>query len=170
MLYLKPAGKDADADEGGEIERVFRGGAIVLAIDVRGWRESGPPKEKNSGYPVSYQTAIRGILVGKPVPGMQTFDALNATAYLASRPDVDPRHLSVYSKGSASALGIYAAVLNPRVERVVSDQSPESYLALTQKKIHIDIPGIVVPGVLQDFDLPDLIRILGPRFRVLPLR
>lgn len=166
VLYLNPEGKAADAAEGGEIDELSHQGAIVLAIDARGWGESAPLKVKNSGYKASYQTAMRAILVGKPLPGMQTLDVLNAFAYLAARPDVDGQHISLYTKGAASILGIYAAVLEPRIESVVSDQAPESYLALTQMKIHGDITGIVVPGVLHDFDLPDLIRILGSRFRV----
>lgn len=169
VLYLNPAGKGADAGEGGQSEKLCREGVIVLAIDLRGWGESAPLKSKNSGYSIAYQTSMRGILVGKPLPGMQTFDALSAIAYLASRPDADPRHISVYTRGSAAALGIYAALLDARIDAVVSDRSPESYLALTQEKIHSDISGLVVPGVLRDFDLPELIRMLGPRFRISPL-
>jgi len=166
VLYLNPAGKDADAGEGGAIEKLSREGAIVLAIDARGWGESTPRKALNSGYTIMYQTAMRGILVGKPLPGMRTFDVLGAVAYLASRPDVNPRHISVYAKGTAAALGIYAAVLDSRIERVESDEAPQSYLALADEKMHDDISGIVLPGVLRDFDLPGLIRMLGPRFRV----
>ena len=109
---------------------------------------------------------MRAILVGKPLPGMQTFDVLNAFTYLASRPDVDGRHVSLHTKGTAAALGIYAAVLEPRIENVVSDQSPESFLDLSRMKIHDDIAGLIVPGILRDLDVPDLIRVLGPRFRV----
>ena len=150
-----------------KIERLCREGAIVFAIDPRGWRESAPPKAKSSSYTRSYQTAMRGILVGKPLPGMQTFDVLNAFSYLASRPDIDPQRISIHTKGAASAIGIYAAVLEPRIQSIISDQFPQSYLDLTRLKIHDDIAGLVVPGVLCDFDLPDLIGILGPRFRTL---
>ena len=166
ILYLNPAGKAADASEGGEIDGLSRQGAIVLAIDARGWGESAPSLVKNSGYKTSYQTAMRAILVGKPLPGMQTFDVLNAFSYLAGRPDVDKEHISLYTKGAGSILGIYAAVLEPRIETVVSDQAPQSFLALTREKMHGDITGILVPGILRDFDVPDLTRILGSRFRV----
>jgi hypothetical protein len=97
---------------------------------------------------------------------MQTFDVLNAFDYLASRSDVDRQHISVYTKGDASTLGIYAAVLDSRIERVVSEQTPESYLDVTRKKIHGDIASLVVPGVLRDFDLPDLVQSLGSRFQI----
>ncbi|HKU26190.1 MAG TPA: hypothetical protein VJQ54_12025, partial [Candidatus Sulfotelmatobacter sp.] len=69
-------------------------------------------------------------------------------------------------KGAASALGIYAAILETGIETVVSDQAPESYLHLTREKMHREIADIVVPGVLRDFDLPDLAQMLGSRFRI----
>jgi hypothetical protein len=166
VVYLNPDGKAAGAGEGGEIEKLAAQGAIVLAIDPRGWGESAPVPAKNSGYKQSYQTAMRGILVGKPLPGMQTFDVLNAVAYLGSRPDVDGKHVSLYTKGAGTALGIYAAILNKGIERVVSDDAPQSYLAVTREKMHGDIAGMIVPGVLRDFDLPDLVKVLGPRFKM----
>lgn len=166
IVYLNPAGKAADAGEGGEIEKLAAQGAIVLAIDPRGWGESAPAAAKSSGYKKSYQLAMRGILVGKPLPGMQTFDVLNAVAYLGSRPDVDGKHISLHTKGTGTTLGIYAALLNKGIESVVSDDAPQSYLALTREKMHGDIAETIVPGVLRDFDLPDLIKVLGPRFKM----
>jgi cephalosporin-C deacetylase-like acetyl esterase len=166
ILYLNPAGKAADAGEGGAIEQLARQDSIVMAIDPRGWGESAPASIKKSGYTQSYQTAMRGILVGKPLPGMQTFDVLNSFAYLASRPDVDGHRVSVYTKGNAAALGIYAGVLEPRIQSIVSDQAPQSFLDLSQMKMHGDIAGMIVPGILRDLDLPDLVHLLGPRFHI----
>ncbi len=166
ILYLNPAGKAADAGEGGAVEQLAQQGAIVMVIDPRGWGESAPVIGKKSGYTNSYQTAMRAILVGKPLPGMQTFDILNCYKYLAARADVDGRRISVHTKGTATALGIYAATLEPRIESVVSDESPESFLDFTDMKMHGDIAGLIVPGILRDLDLSDLIRALGPRFRI----
>jgi hypothetical protein len=33
-------------------------------------------------------------------------------------------------------------------------------------KIHDDITDLVIPGVLRDFDLPDVVKALGPRCAV----
>jgi hypothetical protein len=40
---------------------------------------------------------------------------------------------------------------------------PPSYMDIVRMKIHRGITDIAVPGVLKDFDLPDLERALGPR-------
>jgi hypothetical protein len=166
IVYLNPDGKAADAAEGGAIEKLAAQGAIVLAIDPRGWGESALAAAKSSGYKRSYQTAMRGILVGKPLHGMQTFDVLSAVAYLASRPDVDGKHISLHTKGAGTTLGIYAAVLDKHIEALVSENEPQSYLEMTREKMHGDIAGLIVPGVLRDFDLPDLVQALGARFKL----
>jgi hypothetical protein len=38
-----------------------------------------------------------------------------------------------------------------------------SWFAMTQGRLHDDIADVVVPGVLKDFDLPDLVPLIAPR-------
>lgn len=164
VIYVNPAGKSADAGEGGPIEAIARQGRIVLAVDPRGWGETASPAGRVSGYPIAHQTVMRALLVGKNMPGMQTEDLLRAFDYLASRRDVDPRRISIVAKGKASAIAMFAAVLEPRVEKVSCEDPIESYLALTRLVTHGDIDDIVIPGVLRDFDLPDVAAALGRRY------
>jgi len=166
ILYLNPAGMAVAAVTGGAIDRLVQEGNIVLAIDPRGWGESAPPNKMPSGYRNDYQMAMRAILVGKSMPGMQTYDVLSAFRYLESRPDVDPREISLHTQGIASNVGIFAAVMEPRIRTVVCDKAPMSFLAITQLKLNNVPAGVIVPGILRDFDLPDLIRALGPHVRV----
>ncbi|MBS1800130.1 MAG: acetylxylan esterase [Acidobacteria bacterium] len=166
VLYLNPAGMAADAGANGPIEKLVDEGNLVLAIDPRGWGESAPPKKTTAGYRSDYQMAMRAILVGKSMPGMQTYDVLNALHYLASRPDVDPREISVQTVGTAGNIGIFAATLEPKVKRIQCDRSPTSFLAITELKLNDVSPSVIVPGILRDLDLPDLTRALGQRFQV----
>ena len=76
VVYVNPAGKAADAGEGGTIETTVRQGNIVLAVDPRGWGESAPRPKSAGGYSTPYQTTMRALLVGKNMPGMQTVDVL----------------------------------------------------------------------------------------------
>lgn len=166
ILYLNPAGMMADAAPGGAIDRLVQQGNVVLAIDPRGWGESAPPHKMVSGYRTDYQMSMHAILVGKSIPGMQTYDVLSAFQYLAKRPDVDAKQISLHTQGIASNLGIFAAVLEPRIKTVICDKAPMSFLAITQLKLNKTSPEAIIPGVLHDFDLPDLTRALGSRFRI----
>jgi cephalosporin-C deacetylase-like acetyl esterase len=169
VLYLNPAGMAADAAPGGAIDQLVRQGNVVLAIDPRGWGESAPPLTMDSGYPSTYQLPMRAILTGTSMPAMQTRDVLSAFRYLVSRPDVRPDSISLRATGKATNLGLFAALVEPRIKAVVCDKAPFTYLAMTQEKVGKVDPDVIVPGVLRDFDLPDLEKALGARFRIQPL-
>lgn len=153
VLYLNAAGKAADASEGGAIEQIVREGKVVLALDPRGWGEARGTRS----------TAMRALLVGKTMAGMQTEDLLRALDYLVSRSDVDAGRISAIGKGNGGVLVLYAAALDPRIGQVICEGSPGSYMAIVQMKMHAGMMDILVPGVLRDFDLPDIRRALGPR-------
>jgi cephalosporin-C deacetylase-like acetyl esterase len=163
VLYVNPKGKGADAGEGDTIEALVRRGSIVLALDPRGWGESAPPADRRGGYTKNYQMAMRAFLVGKSIAGMRTADLLAAFDYLRGRGDVDAGHISVFGRGKGGVLALFAAVLEPRIERVTCAGAPDSYLSLARLDVHEDITDIVLPGVLRDFDLPDIVKALGAR-------
>jgi alpha-beta hydrolase superfamily lysophospholipase len=141
---------------------MVRAGDIVFAFDPRGWGEGAPPAGPRSDS-ANYQTAMRAILVGKSMAGMQTGDVLCAFDWLAARPDVDPKRISIFGKGNGGVLALYAAALEPRIAKVASEKAPASYLDIVRAKMHEGIIGIVVPGALRDFDLPDVAASLKPR-------
>lgn len=163
VLWLDPAGKAADAGEGGVIEAIVRAGNIVLAVDPRGWGESAAPRRGSESSGMPFQTAMRAMLVGKTVPGMQTGDVLRAFDYLAARHDVDLRRIAIAGTGNGAVLALYAAALEPRIGKVACLRAPESYMQIVRAKMHQGVSEIVVPGVLRDFDLPDVEAAVRPR-------
>lgn len=162
VLWVNAAGKAADSAEGGEIEAVVRAGHIVFAVDPRGWGEGAPPP-KRSGYSVAYQTAQRAFLTGRTLVGMQTGDVLRAFDYLNSRHDVDSGKIAILGKGNGGVVALYAAALEPRIRRVARRDAPASYMDIVRSPMHEGIMDIVVPGVLRDFDLPDVAASVRPR-------
>ena len=128
-------------------------------------RECSVPKRRQRLYR-PYQLAQRAMLIGKPLPGMQAYDVLRAFDYLASLPTVDPSRIEVRGSGAAGVLALYAGALEPRIASVASERALTSYMALARANTHRDVIGLVVPGVLKDFDLPDVAALIAPR----PLR
>ena len=144
VLYLDRKGEDIDA--------IVRAGRIVLQPELRGL-----------GHPKLYATSMRAMLVGRTMAGMQTTDLLAAFDYLASRPDVDAKHIGVFAKGNAAAVALYAAALEPRIEKVACEGGPISYLDIVRAPIHDEVSDLIVPGVLKDFDLPEVAAAIAPR-------
>jgi cephalosporin-C deacetylase-like acetyl esterase len=156
VLYVNAEGKAADAAEGGPIEAIVRAGNIVLAIDPRGWGETAPQAR-------GAKVAMRAVLVGKPLAGMQTSDVLHAFEWLRARPDVDPERIAIIGKGHGGVVALFAAALEPRIFKIASQNAPSSYMDIVRAKMHEGMSGIIVPGVLRDFDLPDVAASLKPR-------
>ncbi len=163
VLYLDPAGAMKGGDSGGPIEALVRAGNIVLAVDPRGYGRSTPKGRPVGGYSPEYSTAMRALLVGRNLPGMQTEDILSAFDFLALRPDVAPERIRLIAKDNGTVPALFAALLEPRFARLTAEGGPESYLAFSQAATHRGLLEIVVPGVLRDFDLPDIRAALGKR-------
>lgn len=168
VVYLDPDGMMADSSSHGAIRQLVSKGNVVLAIDPRGWGENRPANRMISGYPSDYQLAMHAIMVGKSVPGMQTLDVLSVVRYLGTRDEVDPSSISLHALGSACNIALFAAIVEPHIKEVVCQQQPVSYLAITQMPLAKVSPEVIVPGILRDFDITDVARIIGPRFRVQP--
>jgi cephalosporin-C deacetylase-like acetyl esterase len=162
VLYVNPVGRMAEAAPGGDLEALVKAGYLVLAPDLRGWGESGPPK-KPDGYSSSYQTSMRAILVGRTMLGMRVGDLLRVFDYLAARPDVDPTRIAVLGKGNGGVVALVAAALEPRLRKIACQGAVLSYMEVVRAKLHENMIEIVVPGVLREFDLPDLAASIAPR-------
>jgi cephalosporin-C deacetylase-like acetyl esterase len=162
VLYVHGAGKAAEAGEGGDIEALVRAGHIVLAPDPRGIGESRPT-EAAGGYRPPWQMLQRALLVDQTLVGLQVEDLLSTFDELSRRDDVDPSRIAAWGRGRGGVLALVLAVLEPRVEKVVLEDTVLSYLAIARARDHEDLDTLFVPGVLKDFDLPDLAAAVAPR-------
>ena len=111
----------------------------------------------------NYQTVMRALLAGKNMVGMRVGDLLHAFDYLIARPDVDQARIAIVGKDNAASLGLLAAALEPGIAKIACAPLPPSYMDIVRKQGHSGIDEVVVPGVLKDFDLPDVIDALKPR-------
>ncbi|MGB9604595.1 MAG: prolyl oligopeptidase family serine peptidase, partial [Bryobacteraceae bacterium] len=130
--------------------------------DLRGWGESGPVRG-SAGYTGMWQTAMRAVLVGKTLLGMQVYDLLACFHYLASRPDADGGRVGVMGRGNGGVVALIATALEPRIARVALEGSVVSYMDIVRAPLHENTIELIVPGVLREFDLPDLAPAVAPR-------
>jgi cephalosporin-C deacetylase-like acetyl esterase len=110
-----------------------------------------------------YLTELRAELVGKTILGMRVDDVIHAVDYLASRRDVDAKNITVMASGHMGLVALHAAVLDSRIKHVTVDHVLESYASLLNAPMPIDAPQDILPGVLEKYDVPDLVRVLGDR-------
>jgi cephalosporin-C deacetylase-like acetyl esterase len=159
VLYVNPNGAGPDAD----IEALARAGQIVLALALRGWEGMAPDRSARPPHTALYRTSMRAMLVGRTLPGLAVTDLLGAFDYLASLPQVDPERIGLFAKGNAVAIALYAAALEPGIRKVICEGGPVSYLEIVRQRFHGEIADLIVPGVLQSFDLPEVAAAIAPR-------
>ena len=147
---------------GSELDRLATQGNVVLEITPR----PSPPGGEETKSPILgpfYMTELRAELVGKTLLGMRVDDVIRAVDYLAARTDVDPNNITVVASGHMGLVALHAAVLDKRLKHITVDHVLESYASLLRAPMPLDAPQDILPGVLLKYDIPDLVRVLGPR-------
>jgi cephalosporin-C deacetylase-like acetyl esterase len=145
-------------------------GYNVLAVTPR----PSPPGAEEIKSPILgtfYLTELRAELVGRTILGMRVDDVIAATDYLShgvsTYPGGDPNNITVVASGHMGLVALHAAVLDSRIKHVTVDHVLESYRSLLEAPMPVDAPQDVLPGVLEKYDVPDLVRVLGTRVTVL---
>ena len=158
ILYLNSAGVLMDK----ELESMVKSGITVLTFDPRG-SGGGTSAPNSEEYSKEWQLAQRALLIGRPLIGMQVFDALRAFDYFAHRPEIAGQDIGIIGEGVGGVVALYAGALEPKIGWVTASGSVASYMTIARAETHAGMIGIVIPGVLREFDLPDVAGMIAPR-------
>ncbi|MBL8214148.1 MAG: acetylxylan esterase [Bryobacterales bacterium] len=162
VLLLDPRGKAAAFGPQGDATALATAGYTVLAPDLSGIGEVAFARTPSApwAYP---QLASLALMTGKPLLGIRINDLIRAIDALKDLGALPPSGVTVIAKGKLSPVALHAAVLDPRIARVILEDALVSYAAIGASAIHRDIEDAVLPGVLASYDLPDLAAALAPR-------
>ncbi|MCX6622983.1 MAG: acetylxylan esterase, partial [Acidobacteria bacterium] len=150
---------------------LLKSGQAVFSIDVAGFGETKPVSE--SPY---NQRNYRGLTgetetdlfyaarsMNKSLVGYRARDIIRAVDYLQTRPDIDGKRISAAGREMGALLVLFAAALDPRITSVTADRPLYSYNALIEGELYAHRFGVIIPGVLRDFDIPQLAAAIAPR-------
>lgn len=164
LLFLSSQPQRALGGPDGLFARWTRAGWNVLALEPRG---AGGTEEVKSPLTGDWTLlSLRALLVGKTPVGMRTDDALAALNWLTTRPEVDRRRMEVYGVGALGPVALHVGVMDRRVTRVTSDSAILRYREFVERPISRDMAEVNLPGVLERYDLPDLMAALGNRLTI----
>jgi cephalosporin-C deacetylase-like acetyl esterase len=163
VIFADARGK---AGAAAEAEELASKGYIVLAPDLRGFGETGPPLDRRDYFVRAfgdYENALTALLIGKTMPGMRALDVTAGIDVLAARSDVDSSRISVAGRGAAALPALFAALFDNRIARLALDGMLVSYESVVAERMNQGIVDQIVPSALKYFDLPDLVAALAPR-------
>ncbi len=161
-IYVDGRGKSHDSASGETIEKLVRGGRIVLSVDLRGFGETADRGSNKKFFNVEHRVANLAMHLGQPLLGQRVDDIFTAADVMAARDDVV--QLDLVGIGRAGPVALHAAALDERFKSVSVRDSIASWSDdVVSKPLDRDLLGHVVPGALLKYDLPDLIKITAPR-------
>lgn len=172
LLVLRPdlsaAAEPQRADEIARFRSLAKSGTAVFVLAPR----PSPPGTEPTKSPIlgTYNmTEIRAELVGKTLLGMRVDDVIRAIDYMCDgSTTIDATQIRGEASGHLGLVLLHAGVLDSRLKHVTVDHVLPSYRALLQEPMPHDAPEDILPGVLLHYDVPDLMRVLGPRAAVQP--
>jgi cephalosporin-C deacetylase-like acetyl esterase len=163
VILADAKGKSAAA---AEAEELATKGYIVLAPDLRGFGEIGPPLDRRDYFVRAfgdYENTLTALLIGKTMPGMRALDVTSGVDLLAARTDIDHSRIAAVGRAGAALPSLLAALFDTRFQRLALDGMLVSYESVVSERINQGIVDQIVPSALKYFDLPDLVAAVAPR-------
>ncbi len=152
ILYLHDGGKTNLAKETILDRLVFTEGYRVFAVDLRGMGETAPGEEAK----------FWGFLAGRHILAQRVSDVLSILSWL-SRPEAGADNVHIWAQGTCALCAALATALDDTVAGLILEEPLlcfESVVAVTAPAYR---HKTMVPGMLENFDLPQVYQSLHPR-------
>ncbi|MGD9126937.1 MAG: acetylxylan esterase [Planctomycetia bacterium] len=162
-VYIDGSGKATQAGVGGDVESLVNSGQIVISVDISGYGETADTSSRNVQYNnEECNSSYLAQYVGDSLVGRRTEDIMLSVDILLDQNYVDDSQINLIGVGKASTAVMHAAALDTRIAHVeLEDPFVTSWIDdVVSKPLNSDLLGHVVPGALNQYDLPDLQRLM----------
>lgn len=165
MICLHDDGKRAMLDSTALLQSYLQKGYTVLLPDLRGTGETADGAAFNHPkfYNREYRNVISSLHMGRPLIGQRVTDLLLLLDYLQADPAFKQSVVSVKASGATALTALHAAVIDQRIHRLQIDQYLDSFTSIIRRLTEKDQYSNVIPGVLQYYDVPDLVKMMDKR-------
>ena len=167
ILYLDHRGKASVLKDSAFAGTQTGKGHVILLADLRGMGETAEKPQANDPkyYNAEYHNAVLSLHTGQPLPGQRVKDIFSLLDYLDSSSDLCRLPVRIIASGPAAVPALFAAVLDDRITALDLSETVKSYVEITERPMERDWYSYVVPGILNYFDLADLVT-LRPDLKV----
>ena len=162
VLYIDDQGKKA-VDEN-TIKQYVGHGKAVLSVDVRGYGETRDTGSYHKDINDEERTSMLAMYLGEPLLGQRVCDVETCIEFLQQRNDIDSSRVTLVAVGRTGPVGLHAAYLDQRIEKLILKDSIRSWIKdAVAKPLAAHRLALIVPGGLEHYDLTDLEAALGQR-------
>lgn len=165
LLVLDAGGRNARAGEDALWQQLAAAGIRLCAADVRAVGDLMPEAGRGAPrYTIPHATehdyAWASIMLGQSLAGQRAADIVSIVRAL------QPERVAVAASGKLTVPALFAAALEPRIERLYLSGGLASYRHLLEVEEYTHPFASFVPGILLHTDLPQLGESLGARLVV----
>jgi hypothetical protein len=177
------------AERGAELSSLLRNGFEICLLDVRG---TGEAASTLSREPNAMGLAVTELMLGETMLGARLKDVRTVFRYLASRPDTDPAQISLWgdsfaptnsddfafdqsamqqagpfaqrqSEPMGALVALLAGLYEDRVAAIAARGGLISFLSVLEDRFCHLPQDVIVPGILEAADVPDIVAVQGSR-------
>jgi len=161
LLYLPHVSSDQELREDERLRELQTENPAFFACDYRGIGESRPDTCRANSffhhYGSDYHYAVCARMLGESYVAWRVHDVLCTLDWMA---DLGYDQVHLVAQGWGTIPGALAALLDGRVRRVTLIHPPRRYAELAETRMQTWPASAMLPGVLEQFDLPDVYRAL----------
>ncbi len=166
-IILADSGKEKFLALTQNIQPYIDKGTILVAADLRGFRETEDPAIYNDAkyWNREYRLSMTALHTGKPLIGQRVADLITLLDALESWPETASGSYSLLADRRYGPVALHTAVLDDRLTEVVAQCTMRSYMECMTAPMQYDLFSNMIYGVLTRYDLPDLVQLTEGRFR-----
>jgi dienelactone hydrolase len=151
ILYLNENGKSEILKEMDIVKGLLENGHRICAVDLRGIGETSPDMSNR----------FWDFLIGKPIFGQRVQDILAITQWLKG-PEVKAQEIKLWGTGMCALYGAFAGVASDDISGYLFEEPLISFESVVQVGNPAYNYEILLPGILQKFDMPQVYQALAP--------
>ena len=152
ILYVNQNGKSDILDELDIIKELLKEGYALFAVDLRGSGETSP----------DMSWTFWDFLAGKPIFGQRVLDVL-ATLKWLKESDIEAHSINLWGKDIGALYGAFASVLSDDIAGLLLEKPLLSFESVAQVTIPQYRNEIMLPDILEKFDMTQVYQALIPR-------
>jgi dienelactone hydrolase len=163
VIWVNDQGKKKIADSAALMHEYQQQECITLIADTRGTGETADKPELNDPkyFNKEYRNAMLSLHISKPLVGQRVSDILILLQAIENNAAYNGIPIELNATGVNCLPALHAAVLDSRITRLNLYNSISSFKTILEKPAEKNWYSYVIPGVLNFYDIPDLVNLIG---------
>lgn len=164
VVYLNSKGKEAALTAGGEVEQLVQAGYQVIAPDLLNVGELTSTFRGDSYIDgIDYNLILGSDLVGKSLTTFWVEDLIHLLDHIRFKIELKEKKLILVADRTLCTPALHLAALRPDFVHLVLKEPLVSLARLLETRRYVPAFAYeVIPGMLQNYDLPDLMPLIRP--------